>query len=145
MARWITPKTNWEIKPLNEFGRYNGDWFNVFDYSRIKGNLEYIAERMSAVFNIVELIPMSQPTVSDIETVERLNAIERNIDILRELLLASVSIPATKTWYGNGAGPTIYDLNRIESSCFALNDAFEKQIASSIVWKIPFHMNGRRF
>ena len=37
---WQTPKTDWKIQPVDENGRYNGDWFNIADYNRITGNIE---------------------------------------------------------------------------------------------------------
>lgn len=56
---WQTPKTNWTIQPLDENGRYNGDWFNVSDYSRIVGNIETIKDIANGLylnFQIVSIL-----------------------------------------------------------------------------------------
>lgn len=142
---WVTPKTDWKLQPVDSLGRYNGDWFRVADYERIKGNLEYLNERISAIFTTTAFISMPGQSVSDYPYYDRLNNIERNIDILKTALPFSPSLPATRTWYDMDVAPTVYDINRWESCCLTLYNALSAQSASAIVWRIPFHMNGRRF
>lgn len=141
---WVTPKTNWAVRPRDQYGRYDGDWFNVNpDYMRIKGNLEYLAQRIGFFFRIITLTPMPVLTTHSLVYATHINNIERNIDVLNNGLPTPLSLPATKTWIGNGASPTVNDLNRIEQCCLWINGAIDNQ--STFTWKIPFHMNGRRF
>lgn len=145
MAVWTEPKTDWKIQPVDALGLYNGDYCRVSDYNRIKGNLEYLAERISAIFNVVTLQSMPDTNVSTLYIHDRFNPIERNIDILKTSLPRAVSLPSTKTWVENNTAPTFSDLNRIESCCLTLYHALNSQTASAIMWRLPFHMNGGRF
>lgn len=141
---WVTPKTNWVIQPRDQYGRYNGDWFNINpDYIRIKGNLEYLAQRIGFFFRIVTLVSVPTLTTQDLVYANHLNNIEQNIDILNESLPRPLFLPETKTWVENGSAPGVADLNRIEQCCLQIKNAIEEQ--SIFVWKLPFHMSGRRF
>ena len=46
---WTTPKTDWKAE-YDSAALYQGDYFNVQDYNRIKNNLQYIRDRGSELF-----------------------------------------------------------------------------------------------
>ena len=48
---WQTPKTDWKIQPVDENGRYNGDWFNIADYNRITGNIEALHDLAQELYS----------------------------------------------------------------------------------------------
>lgn len=141
---WIPPKTNWRALPRDRYGRWTGEWFKRDpDFIRIKGNLEYLVQRVSSAFTIIAPPVIPLPAANGLVYENELNAIEQNIDSIKAGLPYPISLPATKTWYGDGKGPTIDDLNRWETSCLILEEAIRKQAVP--VYKIPFKMNGRRF
>lgn len=51
---WETPKTNW-YGAANAQGEYEGDYFNVSDYNRIKGNILYLHELACKLFPAFDL------------------------------------------------------------------------------------------
>lgn len=51
---WETPKTNW-YGAVNAQGVYEGDYFNVSDYNRIKDNILYLRDLACELFPSFEL------------------------------------------------------------------------------------------
>lgn len=137
---WQTPKTDWAIR-YNENGEYVGDYFNVTDYNRIKGNLEHLAQQ-AALYAVA-------PTALDIPTidvsmfcyVEPYNAVERAIDKLLATGVITTNTVATKTWLSNAYMPTAEDYNRIENACLEIYHWF--QMLSQSTLQLPIRLGLR--
>jgi hypothetical protein len=156
---WVTPKTDWAIQPVDEYGRYNGDWFNWRDYERIRENIEFLAaegfvapEKMWTMDEIVSEYPeytgyADGATITDrmryaapVIVEKQINPIERNLDILANNIIRPDDYPATKTWVGNGITPTFEDINRWENCCQIIFDIL--QSITIVGRKLPFTLNG---
>lgn len=162
---WTTPKTDWKIQPPDEYGRYNGDWFNWQDYERIRQNIIYLADeanltwevdvplqKMWSIDEIVIDYPeyslyMSGADITDqmryaapVIVEKQINPLEHNLDILANYIFRPDDYPATKTWRENGTTPTFNDLNRWESCCQTIYELVENTVF--VGKKLPFTLNG---
>ena len=151
---WTIPKTDWAIQPRDQYGRYNCDWFNWQDYERIRENIEYLSRESSApivkmwaidevVAEYPEYTQYAGGSITDlhrysapVDVDKQINPIERNLDILADVIYRPVDFPATKTWLKNGSTPTFDDLNRWETVLLNLYDA----LGRSISFKMPTQM-----
>ena len=140
---WITPKTDWEIKPPDENGRYNGDWFNISDYNRITGNIEYLYQLSQQLYLPFSIETMPDQSYDDDLYAETINSIENNIQALIEHTWQYPNAPQSKQWSSNGHTPTVDDLNRIEGVCLTLYNAFVQQADAKP--KLSFQLNGGEF
>ncbi len=125
---WQEPKIDWAAR-YDTDGNYIGDYFNVNDYQRIKGNLEYLAGLAEMLCVAPEALNIPAVTTASFGLASSINALETSFD----KLLACVfdpGIAARKTWVGNAAGPAAADLNRIEHSCQQLYDVLTQQAAA---------------
>lgn len=157
---WQTPKTNWEIKPLDEQGRYNGDWFNWQDYERIRNNILFLCgmfgvapfTMLSIDDTVIEYPEYTGWTNGTVITdqlryacpvlVDRhIDPIERNLDLLIPYNPVWEDVPITKTWVGNGVTPTVEDINRWEGTLLEIYDVQNRKVQ----YKLPFNMNGVSF
>jgi len=114
---WQTPKTDWEIKPyLN--GRYQGDWFNVEDYNRIAGNQRYLHAAGQNVYGVTfSIASMVDQVINAFPHAIDINVLEDNLYAIVSNTYSPPDYTGKKTWTGNGATPTVDDLNRIERAC----------------------------
>ena len=106
---WQTPKTDWKIQPADENGRYNGDWFNIADYNRITGNIEVLYALAQELYPGFSIVNMPDQTVSDFPYASIINNIENNLDSIVNSTWKPPGYPGKKTWYANGATPTVDD------------------------------------
>lgn len=114
---WLTPKTNWEIKPFVD-GLYQGDWFNVADYNRIAGNLRYLHAAGQNVYSVSFSIPsITDQTLNGYPHAGDMNALEDALYAIASNTIMPGDYSGKATWTGNGATPTVDDLNRIERAC----------------------------
>lgn len=123
---WTNPRTNWACR-YDETGRYTGDYFNVEDYQRIKGNLEYLAALAAGLYTEAPVLP-DIPTVTKaaFAKASTINALERSLDALAAHVY-DPGIPARKTWSAGDAAPTADDLNRIEGAALSLYQSLTAQ------------------
>ena len=159
---WTQPKTDWKVNPPDEFGRYNGDWFNWQDHDRIRENIEYLAEmsfaRITKIYSVDEMVVMypeytgytsgmaltdklryAAPVIVDLQ----INTIESALDILPNYIFRPSGYGSKRTWVQNGATPTFRDLNRWENNISLLKIYMDR--INEYSPKLPFNMNGRRF
>ena len=108
---WIVPKTDWK----------NTDYFNIEDYNRIIGNLEYLKTLGSSIFyrfpdtgNLGEKKGYKSPIYAS-----TINAIE---DCLEKTNVGSYSfdIGNKPTYYANQRTTLYSEFNRIESAILLL-------------------------
>lgn len=114
---WITPKTDWK----------STDRFNLSDYSRIKGNMEYIRARSEGILTPYNFEEMSQVTAyTAIWNVDDFNRFERNLSYLQKSV-PSLDFGTSQTFYENGRFIGASELNRIESALFESNELISRQ------------------
>ena len=109
---WITPKTDWTAD----------DYFNVSDWDRIRGNLEFLHDFVCNFFNSFSILPTKEKNVKSWLYASDLNTIERNLETINKLSVA-VEIGETKVFVDNGHSIDYVELNRIEQACL---DIYEK-------------------
>ncbi len=118
---WIEPKTDW-----------SNEAFDVMvDYERIRGNILYINDYVSRLYNPIGIIDMPDYTYADIPTADFFNAQPQNIE---RIMLASYKPPNYVNMRGYAKGDAPYgsdDLNTIEGNTLQLKNYLESQIINS--------------
>lgn len=140
---WVTPKTDW-VETYTDDGQYAGDWFNVEDYSRIKGNLEYLNALATEVYGRSHSFPdIPAVTIQNFVYASTIDVLERALDDLTTGSRFNPGIPPTQMWGGNDNTPRAADFNRIESSCLTLYTLMHAVMSART--KLPFSMGGSKF
>lgn len=139
---WTNPRTNWACR-YDETGRYTGDYFNIADYQRIKGNLEYLAALAAGLYTAAPVLPdIPTVTTAAFAKASTINALERSLDALAAHVY-DPGIPARKTWSAGDAAPTADDLNRIEGAALSLYQSLTAQAENRP--KLAFNLGGGTF
>lgn len=114
---WVTPKTDWQVREYVD-GLYNGDWFNLSDYNRIRGNISHVANFAQNVLGVeIPQTAMPARAFGSYPRAEDFNRIETNLLAVVQALSQLPPGYYSKTdWAANGAFLTFDDLNRIESA-----------------------------
>lgn len=148
---WETPKTNWAIH-LDSAGNYEGDFFNAYDYNRIKNNLLYIRDLAIQIYGVVPEIVVG-PNKYEIDVWEpnwendnyfawEFNAIEDGIETLGELM-DFVDIGDKKTFYDNGKFIDYVELNRLESALLKMYNVLSSAISHKS--RLAFRLGSGKF
>lgn len=128
---WITPKTNW----------VNGDRFNLNpDYSRIKGNIEYLIALSKTLYLDYDAPTLESPTTKDFPKASFFNNV---VDSTRAILTncySPVGIKPMRSYTSNGPVWNAEDLNAIERNHLLLYDAFMEQ--KSGIRKLEYTLGG---
>lgn len=128
---WVTPKTNW----------VNGDRFNLYpDYSRIKGNIEYLIELSKMLYFDYDTPSLESPTTGDFPKASFFNNV---VDSTRAILSNCYSPVGTKpmrAYTSNGLVWNADDLNTIERNHLLLYDALMAQRSS--IRRLEFTLGG---
>lgn len=140
---WQTPKTDWKIQPVDENGRYNGDWFNVADYDRITGNITALSDLAKELYLSCPIEDMPAQTVSDFPFAYIINTIEENVNSIATNTWKPHNYPGPKIWRSNQATPTVNDLNRVESALLSIYQALQQQKTNRS--KLSFQLKGSDF
>lgn len=142
MHTWIKPKTNWECR-YDVNGNYIGDYFNIEDWQRIIGNIYYLFELASFMYQKVDCLDMGNEVHhEDMPSVIYLNAIESNLQKLKEETY-SFEIGKARTYYPNMPAWNYEDLNRIESACLTIYIGLTSQYENAKV--LAFTLGGDDF
>lgn len=117
---WQDPKTDWKIQQYGPNGEYQGDWFSLADYARVKSNIEYLGEITG-----VPLVQMPEQT----HTVEGpladiFNNIEQNLERIASMWYRPTGFQPSKTWAGNMFAPAVDDWNRWERNAALLYSTY---------------------
>lgn len=116
---WIQPKTNWAV----------GDRFNISDYNRIKGNLNFLHERAEEFYPNFGIIDMgADKGYSDYPYAREINNFEKNLETINEKVFTQ-DLGVTATFYSNGAFIQWEELNRIESGILSIYEMLNRQEA----------------
>ena len=115
MSSWIPPKTNWTPE----------DYFNVSDWDRIRGNLEYLRDMACNFFVHFSVSPTLNKNVESWVYANDLNTLEENLDTINRNTLLLL-IGDRKTFVPGGHCIDYTELNRIELGSLALYNSFQK-------------------
>lgn len=110
---WQTPKTTWAP----------GDYFNIEDYNRIKGNLDVLHEIAISAWLEFPFAKMgADKTYADISYyADEIDLFEDNLDAINNGT-CSLAIGEKKTYEANKVFIGSEELNRIESACLKLHE-----------------------
>lgn len=129
---WIQPKTNWAV----------GDRFNISDYNRIKGNLNFLHERAEELYPDFDIINMGADKVyADYPYAREINNFEKNLETINDNVFTQ-NLGATATFYSNGAFIQWDELNRIESGILSIYEMLNRQEAGLSV--LSFRLGGMK-
>lgn len=134
---WITPKTDWTAH-YNGAGVYEGDFFNIEDYNRIKNNLLYLRSLGSELFYGLPVITVgadkhypvagSPDFDNDNFFADEINLIENGLDSL-DKAINLFNHGKKKKFVENGRFIDFNELNRIESAQLELYRYIKDSIA----------------
>lgn len=130
---WITPKTDW----------LSSDYFNVEDYNRIRGNIQYVYEYALRLYKIFGIDVMQERTLGDAVAAELLNAVENNLDKIVENTYNLIEYRPSKSFEPGQAAWNYDDLNRIERNLLLINTMLESQEAG--LKRLAFELGGVQF
>jgi hypothetical protein len=118
---WVTPIYDRTLADVT--GRTSKAYFNVADWSRIYGNIDYLHDLFVTMMGVdVTLAALTTPTITTIPTVADINALIEEIDLLRQ---------ATSFQPSAGVVPLIYDYqagNMVPSPSYISVNDWEKDL-----------------
>lgn len=117
MAVWQTPKTNWVAS----------DYFNVEDWNRIIGNIEYIKELCAELYPDFVIAAVPYKGHEDFPYARELNDIENNLQAINNNTYP-LNLGDKKTWQANRAAPSYEDFNRWENAIMKLGTSLKAQM-----------------
>ena len=130
---WTNPKTNWK----------NTDRFNVYDFNRIKNNIEYLHNEAELLYKNFEISNMGQ----NIESYENywdvsfFNAFEKNVETINNIIFTQ-DYGVMQRFFENGPFIKWDELNRIETACLRMKDILHRQKIG--LRKIPFSLGNMK-
>lgn len=133
MMAWIEPKTNWA----------STDRFNIEDYNRIKGNLEYLHEKaveISAIFSIQDM-GNEKTDYADFFYASEFNLFEQNLATINQNIFTQ-NYGVAQTFYDNGPFIQWEELNRIESATLSMLEILNRQKAG--LRKLSFRLGNMK-
>lgn len=115
---WKKPKTDW----------VNTDRFNIEDYNRIKGNLEYLRDKAAELLPAFELLDMGEDKsdYADFFYSDEFNLFEKNLEIANRYTFLQ-DYGESQTFFDNGPFIKWDELNRIESAILRIYTDLENQ------------------
>lgn len=147
---WTTPKTDWKAE-YNSAAIYQGDFFNVQDYNRIKNNLQYVRDRGTELFYGLPVLnlggdkhfptPGSPDFNNDNIFADEINKIENGLQGIQDVIKL-FDYGTKKTFYENGAFIDYAELNRIERAELDLYEHIESSIAGKLRFQFRFGQKG---
>ena len=131
---WQQPKTDWQ----------EGDYFNVEDYNRIKGNLNEIRTQALILWPDMEFEEMGDDkTYEDYGFyADEINLFEANIDHICDGTFA-FAVGERQTFYDNQPFIDWRELNRIEEACRLIYSNITSGVEGRLT--LAFTLNGGAF
>ena len=115
---WQKPKTDWTVKYRD--GVYDGDYFNVEDYNRIKNNLIHLSELANVLYPPFQIVEMgSDKRVGDYFYADEINNFEHNLEVINANTV-HLNIGETVQFMPDEAVMGFSDLNRLEREILRL-------------------------
>ena len=130
---WITPKTDWT----------SSDYFNVEDYDRIRGNIQYVYEYALRLYKVFGIDVMQERTLGDAVAAELLNGVENSLDKIANNTSNLIEYRPGKTFEPGQPAWNYDDLNRIERNLLLINTMLESQEAG--LKRLAFELGGVQF
>ena len=131
---WVKPKTNWE----------NGDRFNLDpDYTRIKGNIEYLLELSKVLYLDYDTPTLESHTTRDFPKVSFFNNVVEATRAILSNCYSPIGTKEMRSYTSNGLVWNAEDLNAIERNHMLLYDAFTMQ--QSNIRRLQFTLGGVGF
>lgn len=131
---WVAPKTNW----------VNGDRFNLYpDYSRIKGNIEYLVALSKTLYLDYDTPILENPTTKDFPKVSFFNKVVDSTRAILSNCYSPVGARAMRSYSANGIVWNADDLNAIERNHLLLYNALTEQKLS--IRRLEYTLGGVRF
>lgn len=130
---WITPKTDW----------LSSDYFNVEDYNRIRGNIQYVYEYALRLYKVFGIDVMQERTLGGAVAAELLNDVENNLDKIVENTYNLIEYRPSKSFEPGQAAWNYDDLNRIERNLLLIITMLESQEAG--LKRLAFELGGVQF
>lgn len=117
---WTDPKTDW----------VDTDRFNIQDYNRIKGNLEYLHEKAEKLHRKFQIHDMGEDKAdySVYFYADEFNLFEKNLDIINQSVFMN-NYGSLQTFFDNGPFIRWDELNRIESAMLSMYSILDRQEA----------------
>lgn len=130
---WVTPKTNW----------VSSDYFNIEDYNRIRGNIQYVYEYALRLYKVFGIDVMQERTLGGAVAAELLNDVEKNLDKIVENTYNLIEYRPSKSFEPGQAAWNYDDLNRIERNLLLIITMLESQEAG--LRRLAFELGGVQF
>ena len=130
---WVTPKTNW----------VSSDYFNIEDYNRIRGNIQYVYEYALRLYKVFGIDVMQERTLGGAVAAELLNDVENNLDKIVENTYNLIEYRPSKSFEPGQAAWNYDDLNRIERNLLLIITMLESQEAG--LRRLAFELGGVQF
>ena len=119
---WIQPKTNWTVS----------DRFNISDYNRIKGNLDFLEDKAETLYMSFDTQDMGpEKTYVDYIYASEINKFEENLEKINQNIFTQ-DFGDRQTFVPNGVFITYDELNRIESAILNMYNLLDRQKAGLI-------------
>jgi len=132
VEQWKPPKVNWVQK----------DYFNIEDYNRIKGNLEYLQMLGCLLYPTFYLSDMGEvKAYYDWIYADEINKFEDNLEEVKKNTYP-LEIGQKQEFFANEAFITFEELNRIESACLAYYNLLQGQKKNKS--RLTFKLGNRR-
>ena len=119
---WIQPKTNWTVS----------DRFNISDYNRIKGNLDFLKDKAETLYMSFDTQDMGpEKNYVDYIYASEINNFEENLEKINQNIFTQ-DFGDRQTFVPNGVFITYDELNRIESAILNMYNLLDRQKAGLI-------------
>lgn len=127
---WRMPKTDWT----------ETSYFNIEDYNRIKGNLEWLVSMVNQVYQPITIQNMgTDKTYSDYIYADEFNLFETNLEAIKNWIV-TLGIGNGILYSENAPTPNYVELNRIESAMLKIYENLTGQINGRPT--LSFTLNG---
>lgn len=133
---WQKPKTDWSANYID--GVYEGDYFNVEDYNRIKNNLNHLntlAQVLYPKFSIADMGEDKQ--VGDYFYADEINMFEDNLRTIN-IHTVNLNIGITPRYLPDEGIMTFSDLNRLEGEILRLYNILQNSYDNRRHLKLRF-------
>ena len=115
---WVAPKTDWK----------SSDRFNISDYNRIRGNLDYLhdyVEKLYTIFSMADL-GVDKQSYADYFYAREFNGFEEALEQINSTAYTQ-DIGEKQAFSDNGAFIDWNELNRLESATLKIYNLLERQ------------------
>jgi hypothetical protein len=115
---WVAPKTDWK----------SSDRFNISDYNRIRGNLEYLHDYVEKLYTFfsMEDLGVDKQSYADYFYAREFNGFEKALEQINSTAYTQ-DIGTKQTFSDNGVFIDWNELNRLESATLKIYNLLERQ------------------